>query len=64
MIVSLFDAEELFIHEQNSLPVQRGEATKEWSSFQSYTLVVSRQKLNPLELARLVLKLLFGYSVG
>ena len=41
--------------------VPRCYAMKESStSFQSYTLVVSRQKFNPLELLRLELKLLFG----
>ena len=33
-------------------------------SRQSYTLVVSHQKLNPLELVQLELKLLFDYSAG
>ena len=65
MIVGLFDGKQLFIREQNSLPVQRCEATKESStSFQSYTLVVSSQKLNTMELARLELKLLFDYLEG
>ena len=58
----MFAGKQLFIREQNSLPVQRCDATKETSTFlQSYTLVVSRTKLNPLKLVRLELKLLSGY---
>ena len=63
LIVGLFEGEWLFIREQNSLPVQRCGTIKE-SSFQSYKPVVRHQKLNPLELRWLKMKLLFGYSAG
>ena len=64
MIMGLFDGEYIFIHVQNSLPVQRCDETKELPTyFQSYTLiVVSCQKLNTMELV--YFELLFGYSAA
>lgn len=65
VIMGLFDGEELLIREENFVPLKRSVPTKKsLASFKSYALVVVGEELNFLELERLEMEILFGYSTN